>query len=241
MVHLAPAVAAPLAPGHVDHEVALVLLVVDAAVGAVAAGARRERVDAALRDECHARPDPGLVGVEVLEAVLLLVLPFHVLLLVEDRVPPDVEKAVGPGGAADEKGTEVEAGAVLRDDQVDRGGVLVAVDCAGQGVEVRRIERVGDVEGVVDIDVAVGEGAKVVENVVFKRVRVLHDVGVEVEPPEPVSQSAICHRPKKKWLITYHSASGYLRIQSRMMSTFSQLSRHSWEYRFFVIMLVISR
>src|SRR5699024_9505754 len=38
----------------------------------------------------------------------------------------------------------------------------------------------------------------------------------------------------------YHSALGYFRIDLRIMSTFSQLSRHSCAYRFFVAMSTMS-
>lgn len=51
----------------------------------------------------------------------------------------------------------------------------------------------GDVEGVVGVDIAVGVGAEVVEDVVFERVRVLHDVGVEVEPPETLRLRILPH------------------------------------------------
>ncbi len=93
----------------------------------VPAGAHGEAVDFALGDEGRVRADPGVHGVEVFEGVLLLVLPFHVFLLVADGVPPDVEEAVGPCAAVDEEGAEVEAAAVLGDDEVD--GVVSAVSC----------------------------------------------------------------------------------------------------------------
>jgi len=41
--------------------------------------------------------------------------------------------------------------------------------------------------------------------------------------------------------ILYHWASGYFRMQFRIVSTFSQLSRHSWAYRFLVLISTISR
>ncbi len=40
---------------------------------------------------------------------------------------------------------------------------------------------------------------------------------------------------------TYHSALGYFLRLALMKSTFSQLSRHSCAYRFFVLMSTISR
>lgn len=112
--------------------------------------------------------------------------PVHVLLLVGDRVPPHVEQAVGPCAAPDKEGAEIEARAVLREDEVD--GVRVAVANRGThfGVEVGVGERVGDVEGVVFVDVAVDVLFEVVEHVVLKRIGRFHDVTVEVKPPDPI-------------------------------------------------------
>ncbi len=42
-------------------------------------------------------------------------------------------------------------------------------------------------------------------------------------------------------MYNYHSALGYLRKQFRIVSTFSQLSRHSWAYLFFVLISTISK
>lgn len=39
----------------------------------------------------------------------------------------------------------------------------------------------------------------------------------------------------------YHWAFGYFRRQFRIVSTFSQLSRHSWAYLFFVLISTISK
>ena len=122
------------------------------------ARARRKTVDLALRDKRHVRANPGLVVVEVFEGVLFLVLPLHVALFVVHGVPPDVEDAVGPVGAADEEGAEVEAAAVLGDDHVDGGGEIVADGGAGGWVEVGGGEGVLEGKGVVFVDVAVGVG-----------------------------------------------------------------------------------
>ena len=43
----------------------------------------------------------------------------------------------------------------------------------------------GDVEGIVDVDVSVYVFAKVVEDVGLERIGRLHYEGIEVEPPEP--------------------------------------------------------
>ena len=92
VVHLSPAIAAPLAASHVDKEIAISLLVVYGNVVAlVAARAGRKAVDLALVQESDMRSNPGLVLVHVFESVLLLVFPLHVLLLVADRIPPDIQ------------------------------------------------------------------------------------------------------------------------------------------------------
>ncbi len=49
------------------------------------------------------------------------------LLLVADRVPPDIEETIRPNAAVYEEGAEVESSTVLRDDQVDRTGKAVTV------------------------------------------------------------------------------------------------------------------
>lgn len=91
VVHLTPAVSAPLATCHVDNKVTVVLVVVNVHVLAVvAARAWREAVDLALRDKGKVRAHPRLVGIHVLQRILFLVLPFHVFLFVADRVPPDI-------------------------------------------------------------------------------------------------------------------------------------------------------
>ena len=92
VVHLSPAIAAPLAASHVDKEIAILLLVVYGNVIApVAARAGRKAVDLALVQESDMRSNPGLILVHVFESVLLLVFPLHVLLLVTDRIPPDIQ------------------------------------------------------------------------------------------------------------------------------------------------------
>ncbi len=189
VVHFAPAVTTPFAASHVDHEITVRLVVVETSVvgvGAVAAGSGREAVNHALRQEASVLSDPRVALVHGLEGVLLLVLPGHVLLLVEHRIPPNVQQTLRPGAAADEKGAQVEARAILREQQVDRVGVSVADGTARFFVEIRVGKRVGNVERVVVVDVAVRVLIEGVENVVLQRVRGLHDNGVEIEPPEPI-------------------------------------------------------
>lgn len=126
VVHLSPAIASPLAACHVDKEITALSVVVNLRIVAIAiAGVRREGVCFALFDESGVRPDPWLRSVHELQSILFLVLPFHVLLLVGYRVPPDVEQAVSPWAALDEEGAEVEATAILRHYQVDRLGLSV--------------------------------------------------------------------------------------------------------------------
>lgn len=179
VVHLAPAVPAPLAAGHVDKKVPVLFLVVDPGVIAgIATGTLGEAVDPALRDECHVRPDPRLVHVHVFERILLLVLPLHVLLLVANRIPPDVKQAVGPYTASDEERPEVEATAVLGDDQID--GLRLAVSHRGPRDRVKILigQGVRDIERIVFAYVAVGVLFEVFEDVVLERVGWLHDESV---------------------------------------------------------------
>lgn len=144
----------------------------------VAASSLWESVDAALGNKCCVGSDPWLVGVDVLESVLLLVLPLHVTLFVEDRVPPDIKQSVGPGATANEEGTKVEAAAVLGNDQVDAFWDAVTYCARGEWVEVvlvlwsvlvarGTVWRVLDLKRVVDVDVTVGSVAQVVEDVLL--------------------------------------------------------------------------
>lgn len=127
IVHFRPAIPTPFAAGHVDHKVTIALLVMNVLVVAfVTAGTGRKTVDHALRHKGEMRARPGLIGVNVLESVLFFVLPLHVLLFVADGIPPDVHQAVGPGGAADEEGAEIETAAILWNQDVDRGSFTIA-------------------------------------------------------------------------------------------------------------------
>ena len=49
------------------------------------------------------------------------------LLLVANRVPPDIEQTICPNAAVNEEGAEVESSTILRYDKVDRVGTAVAV------------------------------------------------------------------------------------------------------------------
>lgn len=72
-------------------------------------------------------PYPWLVDVKMLHCVLFFVFPFHMLLLVADGVPPDVEETIGPNATMDEEGAEIESSTVLRYDEVNRVGMAVTV------------------------------------------------------------------------------------------------------------------
>ena len=67
-------------------------------------------------------PYPRLVDVEMLHCVLFFVFPLHMLLLVADGVPPDVEETVCPNAAMNEEGAEIETSTILRYDEVDGVG-----------------------------------------------------------------------------------------------------------------------
>lgn len=146
VVHLAPAIPSPLTSSHVDQEIAVVLIVVHACVvPIVRASTGWEAVDHALRRKGNMCTDPRLVAIQLLQGVLLLVRPVHVLLLVGDRVPPHVEQAVSPCTAPNKERAEIEARAILREDKVDGIGVAIANGGTHFGVEVRVSEGVGDV------------------------------------------------------------------------------------------------
>ena len=49
----------------------------------------------------------------------------------------------------------------------------------------------GNLEWIVDVDVSVGVGAEVVEEVGLQGVGGFHDEGVEVEPPEPIERQKL--------------------------------------------------
>ena len=68
----------------------------------------------------------------------------------------------------------------MRDDEVDGVGLAVPDSRLGDFVEVVSGEGMGDIERIVDIDVAVGVFVKVVEDMRLEGVRWLHDEGVEI-------------------------------------------------------------
>ena len=117
-------------------------------------------------------------------------------LLVEDRIPPDIQQPVRPRRSPREETPQIKPTTILGHDDVDAVRVAVSVCGQGLGVEVVgefRSERVArgavgrvlDSEGVEGVDVAVGGGGETVEDVGLEGVSRLHYEGVEVEPPEP--------------------------------------------------------
>ena len=158
VVHLAPAVTAPLTAGHVNEKVAVSLVVVEARVEGlllVRAGTRGETVDESLRHEARMAPDPGLGLVQLLQGVLFLMRPVHVFLLVHNGVPPHVQELVRPGAPPHEERAEVEARAVLGKDKVHGVDVPVPYGTLRVGVQIARLYRMGNVEGIVFVDIAI--------------------------------------------------------------------------------------
>lgn len=121
----------------------------------LAACAFGEAVDFSLRYECSMRPYPGLVDVKMLHSILLLVLPLHVFLLVANGIPPNIQKPIRPCTPVDEEGPQIEASTILRDDKIDRTDFSIPIGRTSLFVQVGRFERVGDIERVVKVDVAV--------------------------------------------------------------------------------------
>ncbi len=97
-----------------------------------------------------------------------------------------------------------------------------------------------DVEWIIDINISVGVPQQIVEDVFLQGIRGFHDEGIKIQPPEPLD-GKVSQSPQCRIWGNYHSALGYLRIQFRMVSTFSQLSRHSCAYLFLVLISTISR
>ena len=101
----------------------------------------------------------------MLEGVLFLVFPFHMLLFVRYGIPPYVEEAIRPCRTPEEEGAEIEAAAVLRDNEVDGFGIIVTNRRKRDGIEIWGGKRVAYVEGVVVVYVAVCVCGKSIEDV----------------------------------------------------------------------------
>ena len=72
-------------------------------------------------------PDPWLMDVKMFHCVLFLVFPLHMLLLIADGVPPDVEETIRPNATVNEEGAKVEPSAILRYDKIDGIGTAITV------------------------------------------------------------------------------------------------------------------
>lgn len=102
------------------------------------------------------------------QSVLLLMLPLHVLLLIAHWIPPNIEQPLTPLAASDQEGPEVEATAVLRDNQVDALCAVIADGTIGDFIKVGEFllrRGVCDVERVVDVDITVCDILEMLEDV----------------------------------------------------------------------------
>jgi len=64
--HLSPTITTPLAAGHVDDKITVLLIVKDSLIiGGIGAGPGRKRVDHSLGDKGGSSTDPWLTGVEI--------------------------------------------------------------------------------------------------------------------------------------------------------------------------------
>ena len=149
-------------------------------VAIFAACTGREAINLSLCNECRIWSYPWLACIQMFEGVLFLVFPFHMLLLVAHRIPPDVEQAICPVASADEEGAEVEAAAVLRDNEINGFGFIITRGRSGYRIEVGGVRRMSDIERVVNVDVAVGVALQIIEYMRLQRIGWLHDKSIEV-------------------------------------------------------------
>lgn len=111
--------------------------------------------------------NPGLRSVQLLKGVLFLVLPFHVLLLIQHWVPPNIQKLLGPVAASNEERAQVESRAVLREHEVHRVDFPIAHRASRICVQILVRRRMGDVEGVEIINVTIYMAIEVVKQMVL--------------------------------------------------------------------------
>ena len=187
VIHLAPAITSPLTTGHVHHEIMVLLVIMNFLISSlIAASSGGETVDFALGDECGMGTYPWLVDVQEFKGILFFVFPFHVFLFVSDGIPPNVQKTVSPSASTYKERAKIEARAVLGNNEVNRGFFAIADRGAGFRVKVRCWERVGDVQGVVVVNVAICVFAEIVEDVTLEGEGWFHYKGIEIHPPEPI-------------------------------------------------------
>jgi hypothetical protein len=168
VVHLSPAVTAPFASCHVDHEVTVLLLVVDIGiVTLVSARTGWEAHNLALIDERNVWANPWLVLIHVLESILLFVFPLHVLLFVAHGIPPDIQKPIGPHASSNHERPKVEAAAVLWKEHIDRINLAISHRGLCFGVEVGVRERMSNIQGIVNVDISIRNLLKPRENVLL--------------------------------------------------------------------------
>lgn len=125
-------------------------------ISIIRACSRWETVDLALRDKCSMWTNPRLIDIQEFKRVLFLVFPFHVFLFITDRIPPYIQKTIGPCAAFNEERTKIETGTVLGDYEIYGARFAVSDYAARFGIEVGRLERVRYVEWVIFVDIAVG-------------------------------------------------------------------------------------
>lgn len=80
------------------------------------------------------------------------------LLLVSNRIPPDVEEAICPRAAVDEEGSQIETSTVLRYDEIDGVSPTIPVCRSSYRIEVGIFDGMRNIERVVDVDVTIGIG-----------------------------------------------------------------------------------
>ena len=146
VVHLAPAISSPFTPCHIDDKVPIFLGVVDVGIRPVfATSPRRKAIDLPLRNERRMRSDPRVIDIKVFQRILFFVFPLHVFLLVVYGIPPNVEETICPCTSADKERAEIEASAILRDDNVHRRSLVVAGWGSSNRVEMCISEGVGNI------------------------------------------------------------------------------------------------
>lgn len=101
---------------------------------------------------------------------MFLVLPFHVLLLIQHRVPPNIQKLFGPSAASNEEGTQVESRAILSEHKVHGIDITIAYRASRVCIQIFIREGVSNVERIEDVDIAVHMTIEVVKHMMLKRV-----------------------------------------------------------------------
>lgn len=98
---------------------------------------------------------------------MFLVFPFHVLLLIQHWVPPNIQKLFGPVAASNEERAQVESGAVLGEHEVHRVDFSITDGASRICVQILVRGRMGNVEGVEVVDVTVHVAVEVVKQMIL--------------------------------------------------------------------------